>query len=248
MNLNDLSVIVPTRNEARNIAQLVLSIPAEVNLILVDAGEDETGDIACRMRAGRTIVFKSSERIAAARHIGAQLAHTPWLLFADADIHFSAGYFKTLQNLAPIDACYGPKLSQNEFVSYYQSISKWQSIADACRIPAVSGSNFIVRREVYFSSGGFDPALLVNEDSELGWRLFRQGFKIKFNPDLVVFAHDHRRLYQGSFRKTMHSLLRCSLLYLNLMPRRWRSSDWGYWKVSTLKYPGVETNSNNRRI
>jgi len=232
MNLTDLSIIVPTRNEARNIARLVDSIPADVTLILVDAGEDETGEIACKMRPGRTLVHKSPERISAARHIGAQLAHTPWLLFSDADIHFSEDYFKVIQALPVLDACYGPKLSKDEFVSYYRQIAKWQSVADACRIPAVSGSNFIIRRDVYFSCGGFDPVLLVNEDSELGWRLSRQGFKIKYMPNLAVYAHDHRRLYQGSIYKTIHSVLRCSLLYLNLMPRRWRSSDWGYWNHS----------------
>jgi GT2 family glycosyltransferase len=112
-------------------------------------------------------------------------------------------------------------------------MAKWQAIADICKIPAVSGSNFFIHREVYFSCGGFDPALLVNEDSELGWRLPRHGFKIKFIPELTVYAHDHRRLYRGALRKTIHSMLRCSLLYLNLMPRHWRSSDWGYWNASS---------------
>jgi glycosyltransferase involved in cell wall biosynthesis len=233
MDLNDISIIVPTRNEAGNIPQLLHSIPQEVNLILIDASKDETGDIACRLRAGRTIVYKSDERIASARHIGAQLAHTPWLLFTDADVHFSDNYFKLIRSLPQFDAYYGPKLSSDEFISYYQQIAKWQSIADACRIPAVSGSNFIIRRDVYFYCGGFDIDLLVNEDSELGWQLPRNGFKIKFFNELAVYAHDHRRLYRGSSRKTIHSLVRCFLLYFNLMPHRWRSSDWGYWTTRT---------------
>lgn len=229
MNLNELSIIVPTRNEAKNISRLLQSIPSDVNLILIDASEDETGEIACRMRPEKTQIYKSSFHIAAARHLGAQLAHTSWFLFTDADINFSEDYFIKLQSLPALDACYGPKLSKDEFVSYYGWVAIWQSIADGYRIPAVSGSNFIVRRDAYFSCGGFDPELLVNEDSELGWRIARRGFKIKYIPELIVYAHDHRRLYQGSFRKTIHSLLRCSLLYFNLMPRRWRSSDWGYW-------------------
>jgi glycosyltransferase involved in cell wall biosynthesis len=229
MYLNDLSIIVPTRNEAANIPLLVHSIPRQVNQILVDASEDDTAELACHMRTGKTMVYRSRERISAARHIGAQLAYTPWLLFTDADIHFSETYFKNIQSLPPLDAYYGPKLSKDEFISYYQRIAKWQSIADTLRIPAVSGSNFLVRRDAYFSCGGFNPVLLVNEDSELGWRLQRCGFKIKYARNLTVYAHDHRRLYRGSLKKTLHSLLRCTLLYLNLMPRRWRSSDWGYW-------------------
>jgi hypothetical protein len=61
------------------------------------------------------------------------------------------------------------------------------------------------------------------------WRLKRNGNRCHFEPDLVVWATDHRRLERGRLRKTAHSLLRCTLLYTGLMPNRWRKRDWGYW-------------------
>ena len=230
MRLDDLKIIVPIRNEAHNIAHFIQSIPQEVKLIIIDSGEDESSEIACRLRSGSTLVYKSELRIAPARHFGAEMASTSWLLFTDADIQFSENYFTILQDLPVYDAFYGPKLSHNEFKSYYASIAFWQGVAYFFHIPAVSGSNFIVRRSAYNASGGFDSELLVNEDSELGWRLPRHGYRVKFISQLIVYAWDHRRLRRGVVRKTFHSILRCTLLYLNLMPRRWRVSYWGYWK------------------
>ena len=232
MNLDDLTIVVPTRDEERNIFCFLDSIPSQINLIVVDAGSDRTANLVHLLRPERSLVVKSSKRISAARHLGAKLAKTPWILFTDADVHFSKDYFRIIQNISLPDAVYGPKLSKDEFKSYYLKIAKWQAISDRVQIPSVSGSNFLVDRNVYFSCGGFDQGLVVNEDSELGWRIQRNGFKIFYNPDLVTYAHDHRRLYHGIARKTFHSLLRCALLYLNLMPDRWRLADWGYWNTS----------------
>ena len=81
---------------------------------------------------------------------------------------------------------------------------------------------------MYHVIGGFDVSLTVNEDSEIGWRLKRQGHRIGFNPDLKVYARDHRRLKRGRTRKTLHSLTRCALLYFNLIPAHQRGNDWGY--------------------
>jgi hypothetical protein len=82
---------------------------------------------------------------------------------------------------------------------------------------------------VLFAAGGFDPELICNEDSELVWRIKRAGFRLRFAPDVPVYATDHRRLERGLTRKTLHSIFRCLLLYTDLLPSHWRRADWGYW-------------------
>jgi hypothetical protein len=77
--------------------------------------------------------------------------------------------------------------------------------------------------------GGFDPALVCNEGSEILWRVKRAGHRVEHDRKLIVYARDHRRLRQGKLRKTTHTLTRCALLYTNLLPARWRHRDWGYW-------------------
>ena len=229
VDLADVTIVVPTRNEASNIGAFIQSIPDKVKLILVDSSDDDTAEIASRLHPNNTIVYRAIMPISPARHLGAQLASTRWLLFSDADVVFSEDYFRKLQTIGGLHSFFGPKLSLGEFHRYYKRIAGWQKLANRLSIPAVSGSNFVIRRDVYFSTGGFDVNLRVNEDSELGWRTGRLGYRIRYIPDLVVYANDHRRLCRGAFKKSAHSITRCFLLYFNLIPKRWRSSDWGYW-------------------
>ncbi len=226
---DDITVVLPTKNEERNIAPFLDSLPPSVALIVVDASDDRTPFLVQSIRPERTQVVRSAAHIAEARNIGARLATTAWLLFTDADISFAPDYFARVQRIGTAAAVYGPKLSQQAHQTYYRWFSRGQRLLAGVRIPAVSGSNFLVRRGVFLATGGFDPTLPCNEDSEYGWRLARRGYAVRFAPDLVVYERDHRRLQRGVVRKTVHSLVRCSLLYSGLLPDRLRRSDWGYW-------------------
>jgi glycosyltransferase involved in cell wall biosynthesis len=229
MQLSDLTIVVPTKNEAHNIGRFLAGIPQGVNLIVVDASEDATPDLVLTTRPHKTNVIRHPARIAGARQIGAEAAGTSWLLFTDADVTFDVGYFDRILAYGACDALYGPKLAPGSFGAYYRWFSRGQGWLHRLGIPAASGSNLAVQRQVCLDSGGFDTDLLCNEDSEFGWRLARQGYRIVFAPDLAVLEHDHRRLRRGVVRKSVHSVTRCALLYTGLMPRRWRGLDWGYW-------------------
>jgi len=229
VNLSQLTIIVPTRNEAHNIPAFLNSLPPEVNLIGVDASQDNTADLMTTLRPERTLVIRHPGKITQARQLGAEAARTTWLLFTDADVTFAPDYFKRLLVYQNYDALYGPKLSRDDFIGYYRWFGFGQQVLQQTGIPAVSGSNLLVSRQAFYGAGSFDLRLTCNEDSELGWRIKQKGYRITFAPDLVVYAHDHRRLRLGVARKTIHSLARCLLLYFNLMPTRWRSRDWGYW-------------------
>lgn len=228
--LDQVTLVLPTRNEAANIGAFLASLPPQLRLIVVDASDDDTPAMVKRLRPKACQVLRSRAGVSAARQIGAEAAATPWLLFSDADVSFGPAYFKHLARLPDhADALYGPKRSLGRWRRYWWAFSQGQRLAQAFGLPAVSGSNFLVRRQALADVGGFDPHLPCNEDSELGWRLARAGFDLRFRPELVVFERDHRRLDRGAVRKTAHNLLRCGLLYGNLLPDRLRRSDWGYW-------------------
>lgn len=236
MNLDTITVVVPTRNERHNIPTFLASLPPDVSLVVVDASTDDTPTVIESLRPRHTRVICQPSNVTEARCIGADAATTEWLLFTDADITFAPDYFATLAARPnDSDALYGPKLSRDAFRYYYKFFSWGMRLIHNAGIPAVSGSNLLVKRSVYHAIGGFDLSLTVNEDSELGWRVPRQGYRIDFDPALKVYARDHRRLERGRFYKTAHSLVRCGLLYFNLMPKRWRSRDWGYWKPQPQK-------------
>jgi len=228
----DITSIVPTRNEIRNIPAFLASIPSDIGLIVVDASSDDTPRCIAEMRPNNTVVLRYPGTIAEARNAGTAAARTPWLVFTDADVAFAPGFFDRLMQHRLSDAVYGPKLSISDYKGYYAWFARGQRLSDSLGIPAASGSNLCCRRDVLQAVGGFDPVLVVNEDSEMMWRIKRGGFRVTFDSALAVFASDHRRLKQGALRKTVHSITPCFLLYFGLLPRRWRSSDWGYWKHS----------------
>lgn len=229
--LDAITVIIPTRNERENIPAFLASLPPSVPLIVVDASTDETAKVIQRLRPHHTTVIHQASNVTEARCIGAAAATTEWLLFSDADIIFDGAYFEEFsRHAASLDAIYGAKLSYNQEYRYYYRCFSWgQQFSDRVGIPAVSGSNIAIRRAAYEAIGGFDLSLTVNEDSEIGWRLKRRGYRIAFHPLLKVYARDHRRLKRGRTQKTGHSLVRCALLYFNWIPAHKRGNDWGYW-------------------
>jgi glycosyltransferase involved in cell wall biosynthesis len=234
-----LTIVLPTKNEAGNIRTFLESVPAELPLVVVDAGSDETTAIIGRERPSATLISHPGH-IAAARQLGAVHARTPWLLFTDGDVTFAPDYFDRLPALLRGDAVYGAKRSHEAYAGYYRWFTRGQQLMQWIGIPGASGSNMLIRREAWLACGGFDLALTVNEDSEIFWRLHKMGFAVHFAPELTVFENDHRRLQQGMLRKTVHSILRGFLLYFDLMPARWRSSDWGYWSHPRMDPPPLQ--------
>jgi glycosyltransferase involved in cell wall biosynthesis len=244
MNLESITVVLPTRNEAGNIGAFLASLPDAVHLIVVDASEDETPDLILRLRPARTQLLRRKSTITQARQLGAELAHTDWLLFTDADVVFPEGYFEVLggstSTSTSAGVVYGPKLSRDRFAVYYRWFGYGQQCSHWLGIPAATGSNLLVRKDALAAVGGFDPELVCNEDSELVWRIKRAGYRTRFDPALPVYARDHRRLDSGLWRKTFHSVFRCALLYWDLIPARWRGADWGYWsQQQSGRTPGV---------
>ncbi|MBI5063686.1 MAG: glycosyltransferase [Desulfatitalea sp.] len=232
MDLTDLTLIVPTKNEAHSIHRFLETIPADLRVVFVDASTDGTDAIIRRLGRRRIHILRDDGNIAAARQLGAERAQTEWLLFTDADVLFAADYFSTLASLQPEahwGGIVGAKLSRRRHRSYYRLFSLGMQLCCALGVPAASGSNMLVRRRTLQAAGGFDRRLSCNEDSELMWRIRRQGCRVVYASTLQVFEFDHRRLDTGAVRKTAHSLLRCTLLFFDLLHDTLRTHDWGYW-------------------
>ncbi|NWG22168.1 MAG: glycosyltransferase [Chloroflexi bacterium] len=230
--LDVLSVIIPTRNEAALIGAFLADLPERLELVVVDASDDDTPAIIERLRPRNTQVIRSPAGIAEAREIGAAAARGDWLLFSDADVRFAPGYFDRIQRYAAADAVYGPKYATTAYRWYSHAFTRGQRLAHMLGLPAASGSNMAVRRRILDAVGGFRRDLPVNEDSELFLRLAHRGYRIVFAPDLAVHSLDDRRLRRGAARKLLHSTARCALIALGLrmpLPQRLLRHDWGYW-------------------
>lgn len=81
MDAADVTVVVPTKNEADNILPFLASIPATVSLIVVDASDDATPCLIAENRCNKTRIVRSCAHIAQAHNEGALLATTPGALY-----------------------------------------------------------------------------------------------------------------------------------------------------------------------
>jgi glycosyltransferase involved in cell wall biosynthesis len=234
MRLKELTVIVPTKNEARNIAGFLYSLHPEVQLIVVDASTDATRDLIAQFRPANTLVLEDPGNIPQARQLGADRAETPWLLFTDADMLFDPSYFEEWQQMEVgerVGAVQGAKLSADEeYATYYRLFSAGIGLLALVNVPGGSGSNMIIRRQAVQDAGGFDVALSANEDSDMLWKVRRAGWRVVYQKVLKVYEQDHRRLRQGILKKTLHSWTRSLMLLTGIGADRVRQSDWGYWK------------------
>jgi glycosyltransferase involved in cell wall biosynthesis len=232
LRLDDLTVIVPTRNEEGNIVKFLDSLPAAVHLIVVDSSEDRTRELVAEHRPWRTRVIRAEVNIPQARQIGADEAETPWLLYTDADVIFPASYFDRLGSLdvpASVGGIVGTKSTVDGFDTYHRWFTRGQAAVHAFGIPAATGSNMLVRRSALTKVGGFDPLLSVNEDTEVMFRIVKAGYTVAFKPDLLVESIDHRRLEAGLAYKVLHGAARNTALWLGVFSKQVRANDWGYW-------------------
>jgi glycosyltransferase involved in cell wall biosynthesis len=238
MNLENLTIIVPTKNEARNIEAFLGTVPFFIRIIIVDASTDRTCEIIHQKKRKNVTIIKDDGNIAMARQIGAEAAMTEWLLFSDADVGFGSDYFTRLHqmDLCPLlGGVVGAKHSRDRYRWYYYFFSQWLNLCCAMGIPAGSGSNMLVNRNALLAVGGFDCNLSCNEDTDLTWRLHRKGYRIAYHGRLKVYEFDHRRLDRGLWRKTLHSVIRCAILVLGLRGVL-HKNDWGYWQIGNANH------------
>jgi GT2 family glycosyltransferase len=64
----------------------------------------------------------------------------------------------------------------------------------------LASANLFVKKNVFNSTAGFDPKLYPGEDSELIKRLKSLGFKVAYNPSLVIY-HKRRSTFRSFFRQ-----------------------------------------------
>ena len=94
----NLSAIVITKNEERNIERCLASVSFADEIIVVDAeSQDRTAELA--RKAGATVFVRSWPGYGEQKNFGREQAHGDWLLFIDADEKVSAELAQEIQKV-----------------------------------------------------------------------------------------------------------------------------------------------------
>jgi len=232
MNLKDITVIIPTKNEEKNIISFLESLPNHISLIVVDSSTDRTRELINIRRPQNTQIIFEECNIPKARQIGANSAVSEWLVYSDADMAFDASYFENLSKMnisEDTGVIMGGKHSKTKYRGYYNFYSFNMRIFAWLTIPVGSGSNMIIRKSALQQVGGFDLSLSHSEDSDILWRIRKSGWRAVFKGNLKVFESDHRRLEKGILKKMWHGSLRAFFLITGINRKNVQRSDWGYW-------------------
>jgi len=208
-----ISVIIPTYNNARFIIEAVDSVLAQTyadfEIIVVDDGSSDNTQAVLAGYDGRlTYIYQENKGVAAARNRGSWAAQGNYLLFLDADDRIPANKLE-LQV---------PLLKANSHLGLVYS--GWQHIDETgARVlgevrPNKQGhvlkdllrrsfyfpiATALVRRECFERVGGFDEALRTAEDTDLWIRIAAAGYAFGY-VDQPLFQY---RLLSGSLSRNV---------------------------------------------
>jgi len=152
-----------------------------------------------------TVLHQQNSGPAAARHRAAEEARGEVLIIIDDDMQIGAGFVAghlRVHEAGTRRAALGP-VEPDPNVRELSLFEQWNAdrlhrvAQDAAAGAVVRGNNLWAgnasfRRDDYFAVGGFDPALRLSEDLELGMRLEESGVEITFAFDAgAVHRSDH---------------------------------------------------------
>lgn len=174
-----LSVVIPTKNEAANIANCIgafADFRADVEIIVVDnRSDDETKAIAAQL--GAVVLDKGPER-SAQRNLGWQTATASWVVVLDADMILPSETVEEILRIASmpepeVQAYWIPEVRTGEGFRV-RARNFERSFYDGTCIDALR----LFRRSVLEQTGGYDENLIAGpEDWELDIRVLATGAK-----------------------------------------------------------------------
>lgn len=216
-----LSVIIPTYNEAANIARLVADLrrhdpTGAVEVLVVDAGSpDGTAEVA--QRAGATVLRAPRPGRAAQMNYGARQARGEVLYFVHADVGIHPGYVATLRAAVAqghAAGCYRfrfdsehPLLRINSYGTRFKGL-----------MSRGGDQTLFVTRALFERLGGFNERFVIMEDFEIIQRIRKITSFYIVPQDVVVSARKYET--NGWLRVQLANLTAFALYFLRVPPPR----------------------------
>jgi N-acetylglucosaminyl-diphospho-decaprenol L-rhamnosyltransferase len=195
-----VSVVTVTFNSAAVLPDLLESVPAGVEAIVVDNHSGDASRELAAERGARVIALDKNVGFGRANNIGAREARGRFLLLVNPDVVLSRGAIDALLAAAAVHpgAAFNPRIvagSKRQFRRWSWLIAKadyWRGPAPEadCEVPVLSGACIFIRKDIFERVGGFDENIfLYHEDDDLSLRLRQRGTVLFYIDDAVVTHH-----------------------------------------------------------
>ncbi len=210
-----ISVIIPARNEEKNIARCLISLtkqsyPNIEILVVDDRSDDRTGHLVDNLSKISTIPIRRVrvEKLPAgwtgknhAMVVGSKAATGEWFLFTDADTtHFPDSVSSSIQKALSEKIDFLTLAPEVECITFWEnvvqplavsSLALWFNSPRILKSEKVlaNGQYILVRRDVYESVGGNECVKQeVVEDVELAKKIKQKGFSVMFQNGTRLYS------------------------------------------------------------
>jgi mycofactocin system glycosyltransferase len=199
---HDVTVVVPVYGRPVELTRCLRSL-AGLDVIVVDDATPQPSTLReiAESAGARYLRLPVNRGPAAARNAGAALAGTALVAFVDSDCQPPTGFLDRLVPFFddPRVAAVAPRvvagigdrsvLSQFETANSALDMGRHPALVrPGARLGFVPSATLVVRRDI-IERYGFDEALRLGEDVDLGWRLAHAGHHVRYEPTVVV-RHD----------------------------------------------------------
>ncbi|HML47532.1 MAG TPA: glycosyltransferase [Clostridia bacterium] len=214
-----VSVMVPAHNEGVVIertlrALLKFDYPKEkYEIIIINDNSSDNSDALLagiqREHPDRRILILNTDNVVGGKgksnalNIGFQVAGGSYIAIYDADNTPEPKALRLLvENLvadATLAAVIGKFRTRNRNTSILTRFVNIETLAYQCMHQAgrwfyfhlctIPGTNFVIRRDIIETMGGWDPQALA-EDTEISFRIYRMGYKIRMVPQAVTWEQE----------------------------------------------------------
>lgn len=219
-NLPTVSVIIPTYNCDRYLAQAVSSVLSQTEcdyelLIIDDGSTDNTRQVLQLYQDRINYVYQNNQGVCASRNHGINLAKGEFVAFLDADDFFLPGklaaqvaIFRAQPNLGIVHSGWRRVDIQGKTLI---DICPWENIPELnletwLRWKPVLPSAMMFRREWLKQVNGFDTKYTVAEDVDLVLRLALAGCPADWLREITVCYRQHQKSAMSNGLPQAHAL------------------------------------------
>lgn len=226
-NYPKVSIIIPTKNEEKNIVRCLKSIkkqnyPGKIEIIVVDNySEDNTVKLA-RTCTGKVLTH-GFER-SAQRNFGAKKAYGGYLLFIDADMELKQGAISKCVSLMLDKSLITNNKSRIITLKERSRGSSFWGKALALEKNCyqdetiLAGARFFKKSD-FLALGGYDESLIAAEDWDLTERAKKIGLSILFTQNVLIYHHESKDSLLKLLKQDLHYIKNIAL-YAKKHPKK----------------------------